>query len=254
MGFKLKSALCGVGLFCALLPSVWAKDHVIILAGQSNMMGRGKTIGLPPGYRNTPGNVHFFYQGREHRLAEFGFFGPEVSFAHTLARAYPRDRIFLIKHAASGSYLKQWQPGQGLYNTLMRQISFVAQAYPIQQIDAIMWMQGESEAQSSATVATQYSDQLQNFVTHLRRDLQSPNSLFVLGRISFQHPLLMNSINIVRSQQQQAPQQIKNSLVVSTDGLTTMSDKLHYDSAGQVELGKRFATAYIRRNSQLARR
>jgi hypothetical protein len=33
-----------------------------------------------------------------------------------------------------------------------------------------------------------------------------------------------------------------------------MSDKLHYDSAGQVELGKRFAAAYIRRNSQLAHR
>jgi hypothetical protein len=64
----------------------------------------------------------------------------------------------------------------------------------------------------------------------------------------------MNSINIVRSQQQHTPQQIKNSLVVSTDGLTTMSDKLHYDSAGQVELGKRFAAAYIRRNSQLAHR
>lgn len=93
---------------------VLAKDRVIVLAGQSNMMGKGKTQELPADYRNMPTNVRYFYQGREHKLAQFALFGPEVSLAHSLARQYPNDRIILVKQAASGSLIQQWQPGEPL--------------------------------------------------------------------------------------------------------------------------------------------
>ena len=110
----------GISLLLLLLlhpATLWAKDRLIIMAGQSNMMGRGKTFHLPANYKNTPKNIAFFYQGRPHKLAEFAFFGPEVAFAHEVARAFPQDRIILVKQAATGSSIKQWQPdGDGGYS------------------------------------------------------------------------------------------------------------------------------------------
>lgn len=36
---------------------LWAKERLILLAGQSNMMGRGKTSELPAAYKTTPAAV-----------------------------------------------------------------------------------------------------------------------------------------------------------------------------------------------------
>lgn len=231
---------------CFQAGSAWAKDRVIILAGQSNMMGRGQTHELPAAYRQMPANVHFFYQGRNHKLAEFAYFGPEVSFAHQLARTYPHDQIILIKQAATGSFIRQWLPGAPLYQGLLRQVGFVSEQYPLTQVDAVIWMQGESDAESDLPTAKQYGSQLGKLVTYLRKDLKSPNSLFVLGRINLEHPAFTPLIESVRRQQQQAPHQIRNTQMVSTDGLSKLVDGIHYDAAGQIELGRRFAATYIR--------
>jgi len=231
---------------CAQTSAVWAKERVIILAGQSNMMGRGRTHELPPAYRQMPGNVQFFYQGRRHKLAEFAYFGPEVSFAHDVAHAFPHDQIILIKQAATGSFIRQWQPGSSLYQGLLRQVGFAIGPLPGAPVDAVIWMQGESDAESNPQTARQYGSQLGHLVAYLRKDLNAPNSLFVLGKVNLEHPAFKPLIDLVRRQQQQAPQQIRNTQVVSTDGLSKLGDGIHYDAAGQIELGKRFAAAYIR--------
>ncbi|MEN9501697.1 MAG: hypothetical protein RI964_982 [Pseudomonadota bacterium] len=230
---------------CLPAVNVWAKDRVIVLAGQSNMMGRGKTQELPADYRIMPANVRYFYQGREHKLAEFALFGPEVSLAHTLASQYPNDQIILVKQAASGSLIQQWLPGQALYLGLLRQIGFASDDYPFTQVDAIVWMQGESDAEGGLPVATQYAGRLMQLVTHLRKDLQSPNSVFVFGEVGVEHPSFKEAVATMRKQQQVAQQQLTNALMVSTEGLSNIGDGIHYNAAGQVELGKRFAQALI---------
>ncbi|UJS22783.1 sialate O-acetylesterase [Thiothrix winogradskyi] len=229
----------------AQTPTVWAKDRLIVLAGQSNMMGRGKVHELPATYKTTPANVKYFYQGREHPLAKFAWFGPEVSFAHDVARAFPNDTIILVKQAASGSLIQQWQPEQALYKALLRQVGFATPKDTTLQADAILWMQGESDAQESIGVAQQYGKRLTTLVTQLRTDLASPDSLFIYGQVNLDHEKHAESIASVRNQQQAAQQQLPGALMVSTDGLGKQSDGIHYDAAGQMELGKRFAKAYI---------
>ncbi|MBJ6610813.1 MAG: sialate O-acetylesterase [Candidatus Thiothrix moscowensis] len=231
---------------CLQPTSLWAKDRLIILAGQSNMMGRGKTHDLPRAYKTTPTNVHYFYQGRERKLAQFAYFGPEVSFAHTIAQAFPQDRIILVKQAASGSMIRQWQPGQALYKGLLRQIGFATEGQTSPQVDAIVWMQGESDAQSSLPIAKQYGNQLKQMIENLRNDLDSPHSLFLFGQTNLQHPAFQASIEAVRQQQQTLPNSLGNARMVLTDGLGKLGDGIHLDAAGQLELGKRFAQAYIR--------
>lgn len=240
--FGLHGLLTVLLLFYA--PLSMAKDHLIIMAGQSNMMGRGKTAHLPTAYRSTPANVSFFYQGRPHRLAEFGFFGPEVAFAHTVARAFPHDRIILVKQAATGSTIRQWQPGGPLYQGLLRQIGFATKPYPT-TVDAIVWMQGESDARSQPAQAAQYGALLGKLISTLRHDVDAPRSLLILGEINPEHPAFLMT-GRVRQQQELIQRQLPNTQLVSTQGLGKLTDRIHYNAEGQVELGSRFAKAYIR--------
>lgn len=224
---------------------LWAKERLILLAGQSNMMGRGKTSELPAVYKTTPTNVKYFYHGREQPLAKFAWFGPEVSFAHEVARAFPHDTFILVKQAASGSLIQQWQPQQALYKGLLRQVSFAIPANAVLPADAILWMQGESDAQQPLNVAKQYGERLTTLVTHLRHDLAAPQSLFIYGQINLEHEQHTAAIAAVREQQAAAQQQLPRAIMVTSEGLGKQTDGIHYNAAGQIELGKRFAKAYI---------
>lgn len=219
-----------------------AAERVYLLAGQSNMMGRGRTQELPASYRKTPKNVTFFYQGREHGLAQFAYFGPEVSFAHHVARAFPNDHHIIIKNAATGSTIQQWQPGQRPYEGLLRQLDlYFKDARP--EVDAIIWMQGESDARKP-DLAKQYATRLQSLLDNLRKDTNSLSSLFILGQIS-QNVESFPQVEQVRDVQQRFSAQHPRVSMISTDGLGKIHDHIHYNAQGQMELGKRFAEAYI---------
>lgn len=232
-----------------------AADRIYLLAGQSNMMGKGKISELPASYRQTPANVKFYYQGREKGLAQFAYFGPEIGFAHEVARAFPNDTHIIIKQAATGSTIERWLPGQALYKGLLRQVGFSLPEDHAKKIDAIVWMQGESDARS-ADLAGQYGGRLNRLIQALRNDLSSPNSLFILGQIN-PEDLAFSKVAQVQASQRQAQQSSSNTILVSTDGLGKMYDHVHYNADGQLELGKRFAKAYIeqaRKRAQLAAR
>lgn len=49
----------------------------------------------------------------------------------------------------------------------------------------------------------------------------------------------------VRNAQRAAERLIPRSKMVSTEGLAKHDDQLHYNTAGQLELGRRFARAYL---------
>ncbi|MGB0849510.1 MAG: sialate O-acetylesterase [Thiolinea sp.] len=223
---------------------VWAADRVYIMAGQSNMMGRAKTHYLPPTYRKTPTNVTFYYQGRERKLAQYAYFGPEVSFAHNVARAFPQDNHIIIKHVATGSSIQQWLPGQRLYQGLLRQVKFSLQTEN-PNIDAVIWMQGENDARTRDK-AVQYAPRLTRFIHALRKDLNAANSQFVLGEISPEDKAFP-MVPVVQEAQRKVNNSVPNTQMVSTQGLGKIFDHVHFSAPGQMELGRRFAQAYINR-------
>ncbi|WP_020394779.1 sialate O-acetylesterase [Thiolinea disciformis] len=238
----------GLGFFfivCLGLISVSAQaaERIYLLAGQSNMMGKGRTHELPAAYKTTPANVTFYYQGRPRALAKFASFGPEVVFAHEVARAFPHDQHIIIKLAATGSSITQWQPGKGLYKSLLRQMNF---SLPEDHapVTAILWMQGESDARNAAQ-ANQYAPLLSRFIQALRQDTDSPNSLFILGKVNPEVPNAFPMLAKVQASQRLIQQNTPRTLMITTDGLSKLQDQLHYDAQGQMELGRRFAQAYI---------
>ncbi len=237
-----------------LLPNnAYSKDRIYLLSGQSNMMGRGKTYKLPPTFKKTPSNVTFYYQGRQRDLAKYSYFGPEVTFAHYVARAFPQDHHILIKYVATGSSITQWQPNQALYKAMIRQVKFSLKTpkdKPLPPIEAVVWMQGEADARSTHK-AQQYGGLLNRFVNTLRHDLHAPNSLFIFAAIS-PEGRAFPAVKLVRQQQRNVQRQLPNSLLVETKDLDTIFDFIHLSAHGQMALGKRFAEAYIKTAKQRA--
>jgi len=212
------------------------------------MSGTASTNLLPPAYRHTPHNVVFFHKGQQRPLGRYGRFGPEVSFAHHMSRRFPNDEHVIIKYAAGGSDMQQWMPGNRYYQNMLREVRFSLKRRSA-RVDAIFWMQGESDAKNKYR-ASHYGNRLSQFIRSLRRDLKSPSSMFVIGQINPKgngYPM----VSQIQQKQQQVNSQVWNTRLVSSHGLSKSHDNVHYSAQGQVELGRRFANAYAGRGQSL---
>ena len=227
-----------------------AIQRVYLMAGQSNMSGTASTRLLPPAYRRTPPNIVFYHKGQRRPIGRYGRFGPEVSFAHSIARHFPNDEHVIIKYAAGGSHMQQWMPGNPFYRNMLREVRFsLKRRNP--RVDAIFWMQGESDAMNRYRAA-HYGNRLRQFIRSLRRDLKSPSSLFIIGQINPKgngYPM----VSQIQRKQQQVNSHVWNTRLVSSYGLNKSPDNVHYSAQGQVELGRRFANAYIGGENQIIR-
>lgn len=245
-------SLIGLSLFLLCMSLAHAelpKERLFILAGQSNMMGRGRTADLPEPLKHQPENVSFYTHGRESQIAKYNMFGPEVQFAHAMSTAFPNDKLIIIKSVASGSTIAEWLPGEPLYKGLLRQVNFVTNPATT-NLEAIVWMQGEADARSEAT-ANKYAENLTVFINQLRKDLKAENTAFLVGRIT-EKGINFPMEQIVRDAQDSVGKDDPNIIVIPTDGISKIYDKVHFDAKGQVELGKRFAIGFLkRRKAQL---
>lgn len=240
-----------------------AKELVFILAGQSNMAGQGTTKELAPNYRRVPSNVEFYYNGYKTPLNRFRHFGPEIGFAHEISRHFPHDKIKLIKFAVGGTSLFAWDPN---WNASKARLTRNASAGPLfkklittakvgtqnkkTKLAGILWMQGEADAKYPVA-ARQYAGNLSRFVNKLRAELKSPNALFIMGSINPPQKLFPATA-IVQQAQRVATRRIRNLHLIKTDDLEKRNDHVHYNTKGQLELGKRFAREFLR--TRVARR
>lgn len=243
-------------LFSVPTSALQAKELIFILAGQSNMVGQGTAKELAPAYRKVPNNVEFYYNGYKTPLNRFRHFGPEIGFAHEISRHFPRDTIKLIKFAVGGTSLFAWDPNWNALKAkstrnasagfLFKKLIKTAKISVKNQnakLSGVLWMQGEADAKYPVA-AKQYAGNLNRFVTKLRLELKSPNALFIMGSIN--PPLrLFPATPIVQQAQKQAARSIRNLRLIKTEDLEKRNDHLHYSTKGQLELGKRFARAFL---------
>jgi len=240
-----------------------AKELVFILAGQSNMAGQGNTAELANAYRRTPANVSFYYNGYKTTMERFAHFGPEIGFAHEISRRFPHTQIKLIKFAVGGTSLLAWDPK---WSASKARLTRNASAGPLfkkliktaninfdeskSTLAGILWMQGEADAKYPS-VARQYVKNLNNFIYALRAEFKSPNALFIMGAVNPPEKMFPATA-VVQQAQKNAAAQIRNLRLVNTQDLAKRNDHLHYNTQGQLALGKRFARAYL--SSQLAQK
>lgn len=216
---------------------------VIVFAGQSNMVGKGRVSELPPEL-SVPQSKAWCWEGKSNSWVPLipgksagggSSFGPEISFAAAWGKP-----MGIIKFAVSGTDLADaWDVDrpEGLYDKLRNLVlKAKADSRPI-EIVGMIWMQGEKDSKS-AEMASAYSKNLQRLIERARKDFQSPNMIFVAGRVNpprDKYPYAQT----VRAAQVSCP--LPRYGWINLDDQPQNKGGLHYTSAGLIEMGRRFA-------------
>ena len=220
---------------------------VFLLIGQSNMAGRGdfksaadsvllnkvfllNDLGKFEAAKNPLNRYSTIRKVCEPELQRVGL---GASFANAMS-AFLKDSVYLIVNARGGTPILKFLKGgdNGYYETILNRTVNALKKNKHLRLRAILWHQGESDAENPEF----YLKQLQSMVNSLRTDLKMPNLPFIAGELGEWNPHYKAIGKIIQT----IPATIENTYVVSTEGLKNR-DEYHFDTPSYSELGKRFA-------------
>lgn len=269
MQHTLLSLSC-FALLTTLAACAATQFDVYLLAGQSNMDGRGQAKDLSDDQRRPSEKGAIFYRnppistegwmplvpgfsippGYKKKTLPSPTFGPEIGFAAAMTKAQPGRRFALIKSSKGGTSLsKDWNPGakgqpdtQGpCYRNCLETVALATKALTNDGSTltwrGVLWHQGESDAGSATEV---YQRRLTDFIARLRDDLGHPNLPVVIGEV-FDN----GKRDSVRAAQRAVAKVVTGVSFIAADGTKTWDAGTHFDAASQLLLGERFATAVL---------
>ena len=237
-----------------LMTSHQKKDNtwVFIMAGQSNMAGRGI---VEPEDTIAEKRILSINKNGQIIIAKepIHFYEPErtgldcgLSFAKALIKKIPDSvSILLIPTAVGGSSISQWL-NDSLYRNVKLFSNFLAKIEIGKQngiIKGILWHQGESDANEKNI--SLYKQRLGLLFSKFRTAVGNNELPVLIGELgSFsEDPANFSLIN--KAIHEYAADD-KNSRIISTKDLKDKGDHLHFNSKGQRTMGKRFAKEYLK--------
>ncbi|KAL6650261.1 hypothetical protein ACP70R_009186 [Stipagrostis hirtigluma subsp. patula] len=245
-------------------PYARAPKLLFLLAGQSNMAGRGAAAPpLPPPFRPHPRVLRLAASRRwvtaapplhadidTHKACGLG---PGMPFARrVLAASAPGSDgagslvLGLVPCAVGGTRIWMWARGQPLYEAAVARTR-AAVAAGGGTLGAVLWYQGESDT-VELDDATAYGGRMERLVADLRDDLGVPDLLVIqVGLASGEG----NYTDIVREAQKNI--NLPNVILVDAMGLPLRDDQLHLSTEAQLQLGDMLAQAYLKFNSTESR-
>ncbi len=235
---------------------------LFILAGQSNMSGRGEPRELPPGFPahgeriQNFSNADVWAEAREpldHPRGQKDAcsldlspgVGPGLAFAQRLGELLPTAYVGLIPCARGGASLAQWAPGPSpasLYGSSLRRARLAGQKG---RVAGVLFHQGESDA-GSLTVVRAWPSRFADLVTAWRRDLGDPGLPVVFCQIGDLAPRWRRTPGFrhwEELRQAQATVRLPGVAMVATGDLPLMPDGIHLSTGAQLILGRRLAQA-----------
>ena len=250
------------------------KKMLVLLAGQSNMSGRGylteEDVKVIPGITALrrdgvwiPAADPFNYD----RINALGLndstdpfeekaldvngkrrcgVGPGRTFAKLLKEMFPEREIGLVPISIGGTPIASWLPGgKDLHSDMMPYddgIRLARKAQEDGEFAVILWHQGETDGK----LQTQnYLETLKTVINNFRRDLNIPEVPVILGGLGD----FLESRWSGKAYTQmiiQAAQELDNAGYVSAEGLTDRGDSLHFDTQSQYEFGRRYFAEYCK--------
>ena len=219
------------------------------MIGQSNMAGRGE-FGEVKTIQNN--KCYMLRMGRWQPMSEpinpdrailEGTFhsgiGLAASFADELSK-YSGNEIGLIPCADGGTKIKQWQPGELLYD---HAVYMTKLAMRTSNLCGIIWHQGESDC--CQLDEDEYRKDFLNVMTSLRKDI-GKNIPIIIGEISdkISDKWNLDSIEKMNILLHKLQKEISLCGIVSVNGLELKKDGIHFNSKAYRELGKRYFEKY----------
>jgi len=259
------SRLLSVLLWPVIMQSVSAGEaeipqreqfHLYLLIGQSNMAGRGvletplpaapsRVLKLDKDSQWVPAVEPLHFDKPQIVGAGLG-----LTFAEAMAEANPDVTIGLIPCAVGGTPLSRWQKGGDLYQEAVERTT---QAMKVGTLKGILWHQGEQDS-LDLNLTESYADRLAEMVQDFRSELDTPTVPFLAGELgefltgSFQgKPAYPQRIN---EQIHLAQKRVPYFSVVSSSGLSSKKDQVHFDTPALREFGKRYAVAVKKHAAQ----
>ena len=243
---------------------------VFIFAGQSEAINSGTDAGLMKAKALAAQSNVLFYNARTHSPATGavhwvayepptgpgyldcghtnaqGSFGPEITAANLISRRFFGGRpVGVFKYAVGATDLwNGWNPNRSnYYPDMLSWLARALAALPLETghtgaVAGVFWTQGEGDALGGIATASAYGTNLLNFVTALRSHFGQPRLPFIYGRIL---PQWSNSEG-VRLGQEALTNELRDVFMVNADDLWTPT--LHYDNAGTMKLGNRYADGF----------
>lgn len=246
-----------------LLSSPIFADNIdlFIMAGQSNMQGwRSNAANYPADRWHVDERIPFYFEALNYSSSHkqwqtltpqaghfrAGHFGPEVTFARAALSARYHPAIF--KYSSGGSNLKyNWKaPGHhGMYDDMVINLKRAIQELKAEGHTvtprAIIWIQGESDAQNDQ-LANEYYANLKRMLHHLRSNVLHIPRLPVILSLDEQHPQVKQHPQVVDAQLRLSMED-SSIAFISMYGLEK-SDVTHLTARGTILQGKQLFKAY----------
>jgi len=227
---------------------------VFVMAGQSNMAGRGTveaqdtisdskilTVNKDLNLERAKEPLHFY----EPSLAGLD---AGLSFAKELKNHIPKNiKIVLIPCAVGGSSINQWV-GDSIHRNVKLYSNFkkrVMYAKTIGTVKGVLWHQGESNAHSNSL--PQYQGQLELLFQKFRKEISTQNLPIIVGELGeYAEPEERNlNWELLNEILHKMTKNDANLYIVSSKGLKSNPDKVHFNSEAQRELGIRYAKQFL---------
>ncbi|KAF8091752.1 hypothetical protein N665_0436s0015 [Sinapis alba] len=232
---------------------------IFILAGQSNMAGRGGVYNdtaknitvwdgvIPRECRSNPSILRLtakleWEEANEPLHADIDVnktngVGPGMPFANRVVNRF--GYVGLVPCSIGGTKLSQWQKGGVLYEETVRRAKAAKVASGGGSYQAVLWYQGESDTVDMVD-ASVYKKRLVQFFNDLRDDLQHPNlPIIQVALATGAGPYL----DAVRKAQLETG--LENVHCVDAKGLPLEPDGLHLTTSSQVRLGQMMVDAFL---------
>ncbi len=265
----LRKLLFTAWLLAAMLPGAAQDYDVYLCIGQSNMAGRGDMVpgdekplegvfllndeGVP-----VPAAAPLNIYSTIRKKAWMQGINPAWSFSQKMHAATGRP-VLLVVNAKGGTGIDLWvkdapcdtfrvsrgdeaawdgKPTPQFYAEAVRR---TRQAMQYGSLKGILWHQGEGDSGSDKK-RDSYIGKLSGLVADLRADLDAPDVPFVAGEVCHRgHGEKINQTLM------QIAYFVPNSCCVSADGLGMRADNVHFTREAQIELGERYADAFLNR-------
>jgi hypothetical protein len=250
-------------------PMAGKMKDVWIFTGQSaedGDSGGGQGIWAPLQAGNGSG---FAFDGRTNKLSDR--FGVELSFAKSMQEAFPGKKIALLKYARGGTSIDSlaaggmgcWEPdmkgkgGVNQYDHFLHALNLSLHDRDINEDGVqdfllptgILWMQGESDAAYTTSIAQGYEANLKRLIDLFRAALRQDDLPVVIGRISDSRQNALQKVwmygELVQHAQEQFVRKDIRARIVRDTERYGYSDPWHYDSQGYLDLGTAFAREMV---------
>lgn len=229
--------------------------HLFLLAGQSNMAGRGivdeESLSAHPRVITlNRGEVWVPALDPLHFDKPIAGVGPGKAFGEAIAEDDETIQVGLIPTAVGGSPISTWQPGAYYeatksfpYDDALRR---ARKAMETGTIKAVLWHQGESD--SKEVLAPQYKAHLVQLIQRFRAEFEQPDLPFIIGQLGkFEEKPWDEWRTMVDITHREIAEEVPGVAFVSSDGLGHKGDSLHFSTAAARTLGARYARAYTER-------